>query len=283
MQRRGLPYGGSMIRRLYFAYINMYLIALFLLLPGCAKVKSYKKKPLRPLCSYVTYQAKQDDIHIYAKKYDQQDCIQLFGSRGSRLIHHKHDTCIYPIQLSIKNNSQTTWILNKNSIDLKLTPYHHVAHRIQNHTFLRMVSIVAVGTAFTTLTAIGGTTLLVIGMFTWSIPAAIAGGALCASVPFMILVNTPMSTTVQGIQSLRTNTRIKQDIKQKSLTRTVILEPGQTTDTILFVKGSNYKPVFDLTLFDQDDAEHTQKMPITLASDQPMLDDQVTSIVPTLD
>jgi len=245
-----------MIYRIQPSLTVTVILTILVFMPGCAKLRSYKQKPLRSLSSYITYEDEQDKVKLYAKQYDRQDCMQLFGSRGSRLVHHKHASSIYPIQISIKNTSDITWELNKHSVNLKLTPYYQVAHRIQNHTVLRMVSLVAIGAGVTALTAVGGVALLTLGMFTWSIPAAIAGGALCASVPFMLLVNTPLTTTINGIQSLRTNTQIKQDMRRKTLTKHIVIEPGQHLDTLLFVKGINYKPEFPITLFDTNDTNH---------------------------
>lgn len=235
--------------------IHILFIASTIFIPGCLKIKQYHQKALTPLNPCIHFKTSEQSITLRAKQFNVVDCYRVFGERGKKLITQKHKTSIYPIQLSFTNKNNNTYILNKNNIDLKLMKYRHVAHRMQHSTILRSMGLLFSGVALASLTAIGGAAAVLIGTATTFAPIVIAGAATCVSAPFMLVIGTPVSTTVNGVRSLRTNTYIKKDVKQKSLAYQVAIKPEESVDTIIFVKGKDYKEAFNITLYNKNDKQ----------------------------
>ncbi len=248
--------------------IYIFFIVSFIFLPGCLKVKQYAKKTLIPLNPHIHYKTNVQDITLRTKQFNQIDCFRLFGERGKKLITRNRKTSIYPIQLSITNKSDKTYILNKKNIGIRIMKYHHVAHRMQHSTALRSMGLLFSSVALATLTAIGGITAILIGMATTIVPVAVIGAAACASAPFMLVIGTPISTTVNSVKSLRTNTVIKKDVKDKSLAYQIVIQPQQSIDTIIFIRGRELKENFGITLYDQDDIQDKVTLNVQLHSIQ---------------
>lgn len=158
-----------------------------------------------------------------------------------------------------------TLIFNEQSLDLTLAQYRHVAKRIQNSTVLKILGLAAAGVGLAALVGTGGMVLCATGIFAWSTSLTISGMTACAAVPFLILVNIPAITVVQGVRSLRANESIKRDMKEKSLAKKISIKPGQTVDTLVFVRGAHYKPSFNLTLHNEDHPKTNIRLSIDLS------------------
>jgi len=248
---------------------SLFFIGLLFIVSGCSKIKQYHNNAITPLNPQINFKIKKDNIDLRAKKFTPVDCYQLFGERGKKLITHNHRTSIYPIQLSITNHSNNTYVLDKKHIGLRLLPYQNVAHRMQYSSVLRSVGLLFSGAAVAALVALGGLTALAIGVATTFAPIVIIGAGACITAPFMLVVGTPVSSTINGIQSLRTNSTIKKDIKNKTFTHQIIIKPNQSIDTIIFVKGRNYKNEFSLNLYEKNNKDNTITIDVELKKHQP--------------
>lgn len=234
------------------------------ILSGCFEKQQYYNHHMLSLTPHINFKSTKQNITLRAKRFNKQNCIQLFGSRGKKLITHRHKSSIYPIQLSITNKSNNTLLLEDNNINIPIMKYNKVARRMQHSTTIRAMGLLASGIALATITALGGFTIIGIGIITATAPLAIIGAVACASAPFMLLVGTPVSTTVNSVKNLRVNTNIKKDIKNKSLVRNVIIKPGQKIDTLIFVKGQNYRNKFRLKLYNQENPQEMVIFNVTL-------------------
>jgi len=233
-------------------------------LPGCLKKKKPQPCQLKPLRSYLNYEKTQNDVALRAKKLTKRETIKTFGPRGKQLFNKQRKT-IQPIQLSIENNSTELLVLKPEHIDLQLTPYNHVASRLKKNTLFQMLGTLTVGALATAAIATGGVAALVIGGVAASVPLIIAGTVTCIASPFFLLIGAPIATTVKGIETAKANNHAKKQVREKTLPPVLLIEPGQTIDTLIFVKKRNYSPQFDVTFMNQHEPEQLNTFTVILA------------------
>jgi hypothetical protein len=225
-------------------------------LPGC------KRKPgahayLRPLSTYIDYHKTKQGITLRAKKLSAEDCKSLLGTRAALLFKkRRRKKPIFPIQISITNQTRSLVALQPKDIDLELTPYNDVAHRLQRSSFAQAFGKLFGGIAIAGTLIAGsiialstsGVLLVVIGSIKAFAPAALIGSSALLITPFFLVVATPAVSTATVVRTSRQNTAIKQELKANSLRHTVLVEPGETLDTLIFVTKQQYKQEFDITM-----------------------------------
>ena len=57
---------------------------------------------------------------------------------------------------------------------------------------------------------------------------------------------------VQGIKSIVMNTRVRRDIEEKVLPKKELINSGQYCEGLIFVKASDYKPEFNVIMFEKN-------------------------------
>ncbi len=225
-------------------------------LPGC------KRKPgsaayLRPLATYIDYQKTKQGITLRAKKLSAEDCKSLLGNRAGLLFKkRRRKKPIMPIQISITNQTRSLVALQPKDINLELTPYNAVANRLQRSSFAQAFGklfggIAIAGTLIAgSLVALStsGVLLVVIGSIKAFAPAALIGTSALLITPFFLVVATPAVSTATVVRTSRQNAAIKRNLKENSLRHTVLVEPGETLDTLIFVTKQQYKQEFDITM-----------------------------------
>lgn len=241
---------------------------LLFLLPSCAKKDNHHIPHLKPLTSYIDYAESRDDITLRVKKLTEHDCKPLFGNR-TRLLFKKRNKRppIYPIQLSITNKTNHRITLKPEDIGLILTDYKTVAKRIEHNTFLHALGGIVLGLLITGGLAAGSALAVMSGsIFTMlfgnalaaiSAPLLITGVSVCLVTPFFLIVGTPIISAARGIETSKENLIMKRELVDKSFKRCLIVDSGQTVDTLIFVSKPDLKPSFMISIGPKE------KQPIT--------------------
>ncbi len=238
-------------------FISVALVsALIATLPSCQR-KPGAHAYLRPLASYIDYQKTKQGITLRAKKLSAQDCEPLLGKRATLLWKkRRRKKPIVPIQLSITNRTGRLVALQPKNIDLELTPYNDVAHRLQRSSFAQAFGKLFGGIAIAGTLIAGslialstsGVLLVVIGSIKAFAPAALIGSSALLITPFFLVIATPALSTATVVRTSRQNAAIKQELKANSLKHTILIEPGETVDKLIFVTKLQYKQEFDITM-----------------------------------
>lgn len=227
------------------ALFLMPLASILLLLPGC-KQTAYNPKSLQeihlPHTSYLS-----DHVNVTCKLLNKSETHLLFDGRGSRLLHKRRP--IYPLLLSINNNTPTPLILDPRTIGLKLINPELVAQRLYSHTSRRIVAPFLIGTLFAGATFYTAACISILGAV-GGIPALIKTGYACLGFSGAVAIGTPIYSYQQGHCASQLNTSIYQDVMSKSLHEPVTIEPGATHTTLLFVPHRAYNTTFAIRLVD---------------------------------
>lgn len=235
------------------------LTTLIIALPGCVKKNNVHIPHLRALTSYIDFQESQEDITIRVKKLSESDCKALLGDRARLLFKKRRkQQPIYPIQISISNTSEHRILLKPENIDLQLTPYQDVARRIQHSSFLHAIGGVFFALVITAGLAAGSALALTSGgILTYlfgnalaavSAPLLITGITASIVTPFFLVVGTPIISAARGVETSKENIMMRHELAQASFKRGLLIDPGNTIDTLIFVQRPHLKHAFTITL-----------------------------------
>lgn len=234
---------------------NFFLLLALSLLPGCTKEKKIPIPRLRLLSSYIDYQETRRGITLCAKKLSVDDCKSLFGKRSKFLFKKsRRKQPIYPIQLSIHNQTESPISLKPKNISLSLTPCKEVMGRVRQNTTLQVVggiactvlaaSLLVAGAVFA-LTS-GGIFTALFGSMGASVaaPLIVVGLSAVIVTPFFLVIGTPVVSTLKGVHSAQKNALVKKELDAKTLSTELIIDPDQTIDTVIFVSRPQYQKNF---------------------------------------
>lgn len=105
------------IRSLFFTLIPLFIIS------SCTKNLEYKPKRLKPLKKiYADDTKKKDGVRVSIKTLDDAQQYYYFGEELRRT---------EAIQIAIDNESNTTWVLDKNNISIPLEESMRIAKKLQ--------------------------------------------------------------------------------------------------------------------------------------------------------
>ena len=241
---------------------SLLLLITLSLISGCTKKQQSCIPFLRPLTSYIDYHRTQRNITLRVKRLSPEECKPFLGSRAPALFKKRRSRKpIYPIQISVTNRADFPIILKPEYIHLKLTPYAKVLSRIEHNTFLNVFgtllasvfiggSLIAAGTlAFSA----GGIFAFLLGTNSLFVagPLVVAGVGAFVVTPFFLVIGTPISTTIRGVQVVQENQLRYKEVAKRTLTEGITIKPLQTVDTIIFVSQEDYSSHFKVNLGDQ--------------------------------
>jgi hypothetical protein len=90
-------------------------------LAGCTKNLKYQSRRLTPLTKATAHSSQtKDNVTVSVKSFDTGDQNYYFGKRTEN---------IHPLQISVNNDSKTSWVLSKNNISLPLADSEIVARQ----------------------------------------------------------------------------------------------------------------------------------------------------------
>ena len=249
-------------------YLSMFIpLVLIISLSGCIQQRKQQNpvKRIQPLTTEsADYTQTQDGLTMMVKAYTtQQEAVELLGKHGKRLFKKKKQ--IYPIQITIKNNTSHNITLDKKNINLTLseetTTLSKVCRSLDNidALFMSLGGAIAVGSAI-------------------SAPAFFTYG-LFASMPYINILANPLlilgcsggliggAAVGASIYSLTKNSRSKRSIrrsKNKYLDK-VTCKSHSTINTLIFSNAQLFKPIFDVTLHNTHDPTEQDRFTINLS------------------
>jgi hypothetical protein len=221
------------------SFFGLFLAAL-VLLPGCMRAPTYKSKSLQAVGNHCAYRGTKNNVIMQAKLLSREDKRALFGDR-STLIHEDDIQIMY---LSVYNLSSMGYVFSPANIDLSIMSYNDVAQLIKTSSVGRFATSIACSVSI--VGAVYGS--VAFGML-FGLPTLANGvlvfGAMTASMALVFFG--------KSIKSMVMNKRIKKDITEKTLHKKVIINPGEHYEGIIFVKTSDYKSQFNVTMYEKDE------------------------------
>lgn len=112
-----------MNQRAIFLYLTL------LLLPGCARKKTWHLKP---------YHAEQKKVQVSVKPMNDEESKETFGRKMVKRGY-------FPLQLTVENHSDAYFILQPWQIGIPLASPHRVAKRMHHKTMLIATSLFMIG------------------------------------------------------------------------------------------------------------------------------------------
>jgi len=219
------------------SFLGLFL-AVLVLLPGCIlHVPSYRAQRLRLIRDGFNYEAQEENVTVRAKLLTGSDKDDLFGEHIGALEGNDFKV----IYVSIHNLSDKNYVFMSRNIDLKQVPSKDILKAMKKTS---SIGRLATYYAASTTTAMLG-----------AISADVSGNLfLCLSVASLSIGFTVVGLVglVQGIKSIVMNTRVRRDIEEKVLPKKEVINSGQYCDGLIFVKATDYKPEFNVIMFEKN-------------------------------
>jgi len=228
-------------------------LALLVLLPGCIlHVPRYTRQPLSIVGDHFTYNEIQENLNVQVKQLSSLDTYYLFNDWNKEFLRRNGIRIVY---FSIHNLSNNNYMISPYDIDLKQVSYKDI-DRLMKKTSSTGRFVIAgfsglLNSAACALATIPNGIAIVYGTI----------GALATSFIFY-------PALVQGIKSVVMNRRINKDLKDKTLHEKTILNSGDHYEGLIFVKSSDYKSQFSITMHEKDNVEKSITFNIDLSKSE---------------
>ncbi len=254
-----------------YRYLPILLLSVAFL-PGC-KNPEKGRLCIRPLTALIDYYDSAQEVTLRVKKLDAHDCESLFGKRSQRLFKKiRKRQPIWPIQLSITNDTNKLISLKPSDISLPQMNYKQVASRLKKNSFTQVFGTIASSLLIGGFLALGsflalsasGIILLATGSFSITAPFAVVGSSALIAIPTFLILGTPILSTVRGVQTSQANQIITRDIKNYSLKNQIVVEPYTTTDMVIFVSKPQYKSQFTVNVSNPEQAKEKITFQVTI-------------------
>ena len=240
------------------------IISFLLVLSGCAK-RTYFPMKLVPLNSETaTYQKQQGPIEVKAKKLASPDIEYYFDYKE----RFKKEFPYHVVHISLTNTGDVPYVLLTNNITPKPLVYGKIIKRLGYKNFLThfIHSIpvqlgVAAGIGVGTVGFYGGMFMahgsdpgmgyLILGLSTAIIIGSCIGGL----------------AYVAKTYAKSNNRYIKEDVREKTIIKSLTLQPHETIEKLLFWHPKEYSHSIDLLFMAKDDKSKMIPCTITLPND----------------
>jgi hypothetical protein len=243
--------------------MNKKSIGLFLaglvILPGCISVPSYKQRTLHVFNDSSLSKQTEKGVSLHAKRLNSSEKEYLFNGRAATPLND-----IEILYIAIYNLSCNDYILSPSGIELPQISYQDVLQEMKTSTVARLTGAAAAGAAPLGTLAILNTPEIPFLLFPMIILCnsmaivPLLGATLAASsIPFLALLAT-------SIKSVVMNTRIRNDLHEKTLHQQVFIKSGNKYEGLIFVTSSDYLPNFNVTLHQKDNAENSVTFDVDL-------------------
>jgi hypothetical protein len=231
--------------------ILLLLITPIIFLPSCKRVP-YHPQSLNSIKQDQAFTHTHADISVTVKKLIKSETRALFDGRGSRLSNKRKP--IYPLLLTIENQSAHTVILDPHHISLKLVDQSVIANRLYAHTARRIIAPLLLGIVGTTASFFAAAYITIIGAIA-AMPGIVKAGYATLGLSGFFAFGSPVLSYYQGSYATMVNTAIQADLQQKALHAPLYIKPGTSIATLLFVTRRSYHPSFYINLVDQNTQE----------------------------
>ena len=233
--------------RLKFSYILMGC-TLLLFTPSCKKYH-YAPHPFDPLNKETPVNPGKK-VEVTVRPLTRIETKSLFDGHGARLLRKSKP--IYPLYLSIRNNTDRKYTIDRAHIGLTLANPQQVAGRLYSHTARRVIGTILIGTVGAVATLFGGFYLIILGAIPAAgMPALIKAGYITLGLSGLIAVSAPTVSYQQGASTYSYNCQLKQDVMAHTLVDPVVIDGEHEFSCLLFVPRRSYRTAFSITLVDQ--------------------------------
>lgn len=224
-------------------------LSILLVLAGCGKIP-YRPKSIKSISIESDYTGIKDDVILRVKKLTEAEISHLFGHQGEKFSNPRFP--LVPLHFSIHNLNDTALILDPKNISLESVNYRTVSKQLQSSSLGKTMRTMSYGALTAILTAGASFVGVIYGQLSNKDSYAENSKLFWNITAPLILIATPFIAFVKTIKSARTNGKIKQDIKKKTLHKSIVIQPGQQYDTLVFVHTYDYRSQFILKLVEEN-------------------------------
>lgn len=196
-----------------------------------------------------------------------QECIRNFGPRGKFLLRKNTNRSMHPIKVTIKNDSDTSWIASLNNVNLKTIPSKYVLKRLHYKTKFRAFltgALLLASAGFILTLAIPAIPLVVFpiigvpevfcSILSYPVVIFLPEAVTAVAVPVAIgasasmIAGAPLASAHHSMSLQEKNQKITNQVKKITAKNNIAIEPHTQETFFLFVRNRNYKRNFSLTL-----------------------------------
>ena len=223
--------------------VNMGLfLAGLVLLPGCVRVPTYRSKPLHIFKNSCAYASTHKGITVSAKRLNRAEASYIFDDRIKNL------SDVEIVYLSVYNINSCDYIISPEEINIPYLSYIDLVKKTKKTSSVGRLS----GSVAAKVVSVGsGVAINVLFMAApmGLIVLPLATVAACVGVASYI---TSLAFLGGGIKSIVMNRRIHQDLQEKIIDKKIVIESGEKYEGLIFVKSSDYRPDFAVTMHEKD-------------------------------
>lgn len=230
-----------------FNLFSVTLVALLICLPGCQKT-SYMPYCLQHVDNVQNAQT-QNGVRLQVKKLSRAQAQEVFNGKAGCLLRKRKP--IYPLLLTLENNSQYAITLDPKNIPIKLVRPEVAAARLHFHTHRRVITSLLLGLSTATVTFFAAAYVTIIGTIS-AVPSLVKTGYAALGLSALFAIGTPFIAYNQGVNAQSVNDAIDQEILSKSLGAPVIIYPNQSIKLLLFAHYSLPKQPFCIKLINEN-------------------------------
>jgi hypothetical protein len=218
-----------------------FLLAGLILLPSCMRVNKYHPQSLKMLRDKVMHGETKESVTIRAKRLNEFEKEYLFNKHIGELEGNQFQI----VYVFIDNMSEIQYELLPNSIDLEHLSCADVVKQMKKTSTAGRAIASSLATSYAVAAGINISREMM-----WP-------GCDILPILFIPVLGTAVSiaaiTGASAIQSWVMNRRINDDLKKKVLSENLIIEPYSHYEGLIFVKSSDYRPSFNVTMYEKDD------------------------------
>lgn len=229
------------------------LVLIPFIFSGCLRVPGYESKPLSVLSGRFNGTSIKKHVTVRAKVMNKKDMTDLFGRRGSWLVRHRRSSFI-PLHISIENHGDRSLILSPELISLATVPYQTVCERMSSNGGMWAFGTLMLGYPAGILLGLGGFFAIPIGSSIGS-SSLVNIGWISLATGFSLTVATPFVAMSNAVRSSEANKELEIDLYQKMLKDNTVIRPYEHFETLIFVKRSEYKSEFTVSLHPVDEPD----------------------------
>jgi hypothetical protein len=201
-------------------------------LPGCFRAPNFQIHSTTPLHKQnVNYIDNKNNVTLKVKELSNNEIDELFDGQGNKITCGRNS--LRPIQIAVRNSSLKTWVLAASEINLRLSDIEDVFARLHSSPFYRGISLFCSGN-------------LIFRLIGTLYPVSLQAIAIM-SLPISLISHQ------ESAKIAYENTKREHILAQQSLTDELIIYPGQTINTLIFVRKNQYRSMFTLTLLNKRD------------------------------
>lgn len=230
------------------------------MLPGCIRVPTYKKKSLDIFKNNCSYRHGEKGVVASVKQLNEAEKNYLFDGRIPLL---NEAEIIY---VSIYNLSDSHYILGPEMISLEQMPFCDIKKAIKKTNSVERLfgaGVSSVGAYAALGVAVSVTKQGIAGVGTAPMLLLCFIGSVGYAISAVVI---PLGLTflAQGIKSIVMNARMHEDLQEKMLQKNVVIKSGEKYEGLIFVKSSDYKPEFTLTVHEKNKAKNSLTFDVDL-------------------